>query len=211
MKETTLYDYWRSSASYRVRIALNIAKIRYKTVAVNLLKNEQNSVTHLVRQPQGFVPVLEIDGLQFTQSLAIIEYINDTRDLALLPEQTADRAKVRALAQTLAIDVHPICNLGVTNFAVELSGSKETRPIWIKSFTEPGLRAFEELLSAFEQLPYCTGADISVADICLMPQIYNAIRWGVSVDKYPRIVSVVNACDAHPAFVQAHPDNVKTI
>ncbi len=209
MKDITLYDYWRSSASYRVRIALNLAKIEYKTVPVDLLKGEQRSEVHLTRQPQGFVPVLEVDGQRFTQSLAIIEYINETYNLGLLPEKIADRTKVRALAQTLAIDVHPVCNLAVTNFAVELSGSQETRPIWIKSFIEPGLKAFETLLGAFEQSPYCTGSDISVADVCLMPQIYNANRWGTSIDKYPRIVSVVKACNADSAFVAAHPDNVK--
>ena len=142
-----------------------------------------------------------VDDLSFT--------INETYNLGLLPEKIADRTKVRALAQTLAIDVHPVCNLAVTNFAVELSGSQETRPIWIKSFIEPGLKAFETLLGAFEQSPYCTGSDISVADVYLMPQIYNANRWGTSIDKYPRIVSVVKACNADSAFVAAHPDNVK--
>ena len=210
MKNVTLYDYWRSSASYRVRIALNLAKIEYTTVPVDLLKGSQRSDLHIARQPQGFVPVLEIDGQRFTQSLAIVEYLNEMNNLNLLPEKIAERTKVRALAQTLAVDVHPICNMAVTNFAVELSGSQEMRQIWIKSFTEPGLKAFEALLGAFEQSPYCTGSDVSFADICLMPQIYNAIRWGVPFGGYPRIVSAVSACGEHPAFVNAHPDKVKT-
>lgn len=209
MKEITLHEYWRSSACYRVRIALNLAKIRYKIIAVDLLKGEHRLDAHLARQPQGIVPVLEIYGQQSTQLLAIIEYINEIYNLGLLPEQTADKTKVRALAQTLAIDVHPVCNLTVKNFAVELSGWQETRPIWIKSFTEPGLKAFETLLGAFEQSPYCTGSEVSMADICLMPQINNATGWGAVFNKYPRIVSVVRACDLNPAFIKAHPKNVK--
>ena len=209
MKEITLHEYWRSSACYRVRIALNLAKIRYKIIAVDLLKGEHRLDAHLARQPQGIVPVLEIYGQQSTQLLAIIEYINEIYNLGLLPEQTADKTKVRALAQTLASDVHPVCNLTVKNFAVELSGWQETRPIWIKSFTEPGLSAFETLLGAFEQSPYCTGSEVSMADICLMPQINNATGWGAVFNKYPRIVSVVRACDLNPAFIKAHPKNVK--
>ena len=209
MKEITLHEYWRSSACYRVRIALNLAKIRYKIIAVNLLKGEHRLDAHLARQPQGIVPVLEIYGQQSTQLLAIIECINEIYNLGLLPEQTADKTKVRALAQTLAIDVHPVCNLTVKNFAVELSGWQETRPIWIKSFTEPGLKAFETLLDAFEQSTYCTGSEVSMADICLMPQINNATGWGAVFNKYPRIVSVVRACDLNPAFIKAHPKNVK--
>ena len=209
MKEITLHESWRSSACYRVRIALNLAKIRYKIIAVDLLKGEHRLDAHLARQPQGIVPVLEIYGQQSKQLLAIIEYINEIYNLGLLPEQTADKTKVRALAQTLASDVHPVCNLTVKNFAVELSGFQETRPIWIKSFTEPGLKAFETLLGAFEQSPYCTGSEVSMADICLMPQINNATGWGAVFNKYPRIVSVVRACDLNPAFIKAHPKNVK--
>ena len=209
MSDAILYDYWRSSASYRVRIVLNLAGIEYKAISVNLLTGEHRSDIHRARQPQGLVPVLDIDGHQFTQSLAIIDYLNDTRDLGLLPADPAMRAKVRAIAQILAIDVHPVCNLSVASYATELSGSEDTRALWMKRFIEPGLRAFETMLATFEQSPFATGASLSLADVCLIPQIYNAIRWGADFSDCERIKKVVDACDAHPAFVTAHPDAVK--
>ena len=127
MSTSKLYDYWRSSASYRVRIVLNLADIEYNAVSINLLEGEHRTEAHRTLHPQGLVPALEIDGYLFTQSLAIIDYLNETHNLGLLPDDTALRTKIRALAQTLAVDVHPICNLSVAKFAIELSGSEDTR------------------------------------------------------------------------------------
>lgn len=116
-----LYDYWRSSASYRVRIALGLANLEWETEIVNLLDGDHKSDTHLARNPQGLVPALEIDGLMMTQSVAVIEYLDETRSLGLLPQAPADRATVRALAFAVAMEIHPVCNLNVVKFAVSQS------------------------------------------------------------------------------------------
>ena len=209
MNTAKLYDYWRSSASYRVRIVLNLADIEYNAVSINLLEGEHRTEAYQTRHPQGLVPALEIDGHLFTQSLAIIEYLNDTRNLGLLPNDTALRTKIRALAQTLAVDVHPICNLSVTKFATVLSGSEDTRLLWMKHFIEPGLQSFETMLADFDQTPFATGNSVSLADVCLIPQIYNALRWEADFSGCTRIQSVIKACELHSAFIKAHPDAVK--
>ena len=209
MSKPKLYDYWRSSASYRVRIVLNLADIEWDTVSINLLEGEQHTEAHRTRHPQGLVPALEIDGHLFTQSLAIIEYLNDTRNLGLLPSDTALRTKIRALAQTLAVDVHPICKLSVTKFATVLSGSEDTRLLWMKHFIEPGLQSFETMLADFDQTPFATGNSVSLADVCLIPQIYNALRWEADFSGCIRIQKVMEACELHSSFIKAHPDAVK--
>jgi len=206
MNETILYDYFRSSASYRVRIALNLAGIAYRAVPVNLLENSHRHAAHLARNPQGLVPVLEIDGHSFTQSLAIIDYLDETRHLQLLPKDPVQRAKLTALAHVLAVDVHPVCNLSVVTYAT--AGKEPARSNWMRHFITPGLAAFETLLSTFDQDPYCAGTSPSLADLCLMPQIYNADRWGADYSSCKRIRSVIEACSAHPAFAAAHPDVV---
>ncbi|MEX5598001.1 maleylacetoacetate isomerase [Pseudophaeobacter sp. C1-32P7] len=210
MTDVVLFDYWRSSASYRLRIALNLAGIDYQSIPVDLVKGEQRSPEHLARNPQGFVPVLEIDGLRLTQSLAILDYLDQTRDLNLLPKAPAERAKAQALAQSIAVDLHPVCNLAVARHATQLSGGREDMPTaWMQHFIRPGLQAFEALLAGFEQAPYCTGDAPGLADICLMPQIYNARRWEVDISDMPRLLAVEDACAQHPAFAAAHPDAVQ--
>ncbi|WP_406647877.1 maleylacetoacetate isomerase [Aliisedimentitalea scapharcae] len=210
MTDTILFDYWRSSASYRLRIALNLAGIEYRAISIDLTKGEQRSGDHLARNPQGFVPVLEIDGLQLTQSLAILDYLDQTRDLRLLPTGPAQRAKVQALAHSIAVDVHPVCNLQVAKYATGLSGGAEGMPgDWMKHFIRPGLQAFETLLAQFDQSPYCTGDSPGLADICLMPQLYNARRWGVEISDLSRLLGVEVACAEHSAFVAAYPDAVQ--
>ena len=145
MTDVTLYDYWQSSASYQLRIALNLAKIPYRAVSVDLIARDQKSASHLARNPQGLVPVLEIDGHRFSQSLAILDYHDETRALGLLPQDPAQRAKVRALAQCVAIDVHPVCNLSVAQYAVQQSSCQTLRTDWMQRFISPGLAAFEAL------------------------------------------------------------------
>lgn len=206
MGGAVLYDYWRSSASYRLRIALNLAGIDYTSVTVDLVKGEQKSPEHLARNPQGFVPVLEIDGLRLTQSLAILDYLDETRSLGLLPKDPGQRARARALAHSVAVDVHPVCNLQVAKHATALSGGAKDMPkAWMQHFIRPGLQAFEALLADFSQEPYCTGETPGLADICLMPQLYNARRWEADFSDLPRICAVEAACAAHPAFAAAYP------
>ena len=207
--QTRLFDYWRSSASYRLRIALNLAGIAYETVPVDLVAGEQRGTAHLERNPQGLVPVLEIDGQRFTQSLAILDYLNETRDLGLLPQDAALRSQVRALAHLIAVDLHPVCNLRVVAYAVENAASDTMRADWMAHFIAPGLEAFETLLRGFPQTVFCTGDRPGLADICLMPQLYNAERWNVPTAHLPRITAIQNACGAHAAFARAHPDQVK--
>lgn len=202
-----LFDYWRSSASYRCRIALNLAGIDYTQVPVDLVRGEQRGPDHLERNPQGFVPVLDIDGLRLTQSLAILDYLDTTRGLGLLPDPPGPRAKVTALAHSIAVDIHPVCNLSVAAAAEEMAEGREgVREAWMQRFIRPGLLAFENLLGEFAQAPYCCGDRPGLADICLLPQIYNARRWAVEIGDMPRLLGVETACAAHPAFARAHPD-----
>ena len=211
MTDTILFDYWRSSASYRLRIALNLAGIDYTAIPVDLVKGEHKTPDHVARNPQGLIPVLDIDGHRFTQSLAILDYLNETRDLGLLPKDPAEAARVKALAHSVAVDVHPVCNVSVAGFAAGyISDDKMTgMTTWMQRFIPPGLVAFEALLESFEQAPYCTGDAPSLADICLMPQLYNARRWNAEFSECPRVLSVEAACAAHPAFAAAHPNEVK--
>ncbi len=208
-RDVVLYDYWRSSASYRVRIALNLAGIAYDRVPVDLVAGAQRSDAHLARNPQGFVPVLDIDGVRLTQSLAILDYLDRTRNLNLLPPDPVERAKAQALAHAIAVDLHPVCNLSVAKHATALAGEAADMPgDWMRHFIRPGLLAFETMLGAFQQAPFCTGTAPGLADLCLIPQVYNARRWQVGLSDMPRIMSVEAASAEHPAFAAAHPDAV---
>lgn len=204
MSRVVLWDYPKSSASYRLRIALNLAGIAYDIETVDLLAKAHRAPDHLARNPQGLVPVLDIDGLRLTQSLAILDYLNDTRALRLLPDDPGQRARVRALSHAIAVDVHPVCNLSVMVAAT--GGAEPARSDWMHRFIRPGLVAFEALLAGFEQAPFATGAAPGLADICLVPQLYNATRWGVPFEDLARISAVAAACADLPAFVRAHPD-----
>ena len=210
MSEVVLYDYWRSSASYRVRIALNLAGIAYRSVHVDLLKKEHKSPEHLRRNPQGLVPALEIDGVVFTQSLAIIEYLAETRGLpGILPAAPIDRAKVRTLAYAIAMDIHPICNSGVVSHVMEItSKGEDARTGWMKKFIGEGLTAVETILQR-NQGPLCLGAAPTLADICLVPQVYNARRWGVNMMHFSRITGICEKLEQIDAFVKASPEQVK--
>lgn len=210
METPILYDYWRSSASYRVRIALNLAGIGYEAVVVDLLGKAHKSPEHLARNPQGLVPTLAIDGLMLTQSLAMIEYIIETRGVALLPDEAADRARVRALAYAIAMDIHPVCNMGVVAHMLELvDGDDAMRVAWMQRFIGAGLEAFEMLLDHPATGTFCHGETPGLADLCLIPQIYNAERWGADISGLRRVQAIRSACDRLPAFVNAHPDKVK--
>ncbi|MEF0941806.1 maleylacetoacetate isomerase [Rhizobium sp. BR 362] len=209
MNEVVLYDYWRSSASYRVRIALNMLEIGYKTVPINLLEGEQRSADYLALNPQGFVPTLVIDGRTLTQSLAIIEYLAELRpECGLMPPDIADRQRVRALAYAIAMDVHPICNTHVVAHVTTITGKADARDEWMKHFISDGLRKVEAMLGEFNGA-FSFGDQPTMADLCLVPQVYNARRWGVDLSNFKRIVDIDGKCAKLPAFQTAHPDRAK--
>lgn len=209
MTKPVLYDYWRSSASYRVRIALNLLKIDYEAVPVDLLAGEHRSEAHLARNPQGFVPALEIDGLMLTQSLAMIEYLDETRAGSLMPDEPAERARARMLAYAIAMEIHPVCNPSVVTHVLELSGGgDDARVAWMQRFIGRGLSAFEALLARRDETLFCCGEHPGIADCCLVPQLYNAERWGADVSGLLRIKRIAGSCGELAAFAAAHPDRV---
>ena len=205
---TQLFDYWRSSASYRVRMALNLLGLGYDAVPVDLLQGEQTGTANLARNPQGLVPTLKIDGLSLTQSLAIIEYLNDTRG-GLLPDDPVGRARVRALSYAVAMEIHPICNLRVGRHAEAASGGAITMQDWQRKFITDGLAALEKMLDTPATGRFCHGDSVTMADLCLLPQAYNAQRWGVDVTSHVHIQRIVAELAAIPALAAAHPDKVK--
>jgi maleylacetoacetate isomerase len=205
---TRLYDYWRSSASYRVRMALNLLGEGFEAIPVDLLQAEQVGAANMARNPQGLVPSVEIDGLTLTQSLAIIEYLDDTRG-GLLPADAAGRARVRALSYAVAMEIHPICNLRVGRYVEAASAGAITMAGWQKKFIGEGLAAVEGMLNHPATGRFCHGDQITMADLCLLPQVYNARRWEVDVTSYVQICRIVAELEAIPAIAAAHPDKVK--
>lgn len=205
---TRLYDYWRSSASYRVRMALNLLGEGFEAIPVDLLQAEQVGAANMARNPQGLVPSVEIDGLTLTQSLAIIEYLNDTRG-GLLPADAAGRARVRALSYAVAMEIHPICNLRVGRYVEAASAGAITMAGWQKKFIGEGLASVEGMLNHPATGRFCHGDQITMADLCLLPQVYNARRWEVDVTSYVQICRIVAELEAIPAIAAAHPDKVK--
>jgi maleylacetoacetate isomerase len=205
-----LHDYYRSSAAYRVRIALALKRLRYDRHAVDLVKGAQRSPQHIARNPQGLVPMLEIDGFRLTQSLAIIEYLDERfPEPQLLPPDPAGRARVRAFAQAIACDIHPLNNLRVLNYLEQnLDIGTPARKLWYARWISDGFAALEAII-ADGPGPYCFGEQPGMADILLVPQMYNARRFSVDVAPYPTLCARSNAAELHPAFAAAHPDAVE--
>jgi maleylacetoacetate isomerase len=202
-----LYDYWRSSAAYRVRIGLHLLGLRYHAVPVNLAEGQHKSPENLARNPQGQVPTLEIDGLTLTQSLAILEYLNDTRAGGLLPPDAPGRARVRALAYAIAMDTAPVANLSVRTHVASLGGISAED--WQRHYYAKGLAAFEVMLHHEDTGRCCHGNKPTLADLCLVPMIYNADRLGIDVTSFPRTARIVAHLRQIEAFAAAHPDKVK--
>ncbi len=208
-----LYDYWRSSACYRVRIALNLKGLRYAHQPVHLLKNggEQHSEKHRALNPQEAIPVLMHGAHVVRQSLAILEYLEEVDGAApkLLPAAALERARVRSLALLIACDVHPINNLRVMQYLErELGVEQAAREHWMRHWMSAGLHAFEGLLADDPATGlYCHGDSPTFADACLIPQVYNANRFGVDLTPLPTIRRINEQCLALPAFDKARPEN----
>jgi maleylpyruvate isomerase len=204
-----LYTYFRSSAAYRVRIALNLKGLAYEAIPIHLTKDGgvQHSPPFRSVNPQGRVPALALDnGDILTQSLAIIEYLDETHAKPpLLPADPVDRAKVRALADLIACDIHPLNNLIALQYLRrELKHEQPAIDAWYHHWILQGFAALEAMLKPG---PYAYGNSVTLADVCLVPQVFNARRLKVPLDKFPNIVAVDAACLKLPAFDRARPEN----
>jgi maleylpyruvate isomerase len=204
-----LYSFFRSSAAYRVRIAFNLKDLSYETVAIHLQKEGglNRKPSYRAVNPQMRVPTLALDsGEIITQSLAIIEYLDEVHPRPpLLPRDSVERAQVRALAQLVACDIHPLNNLSPLRYLKNELGQDQSRiDAWYCHWVREGFDALEAMISPG---PYAYGADVTLADICLVPQVANARRLKVPLDAYPKIVAVDAACAGLPAFEQARPEN----
>lgn len=208
MSKVLLHGYYRSSTSFRVRIALNFKRIAYDQTFHHLRKGEQRAPDYLALNPQGLLPTLEIDGLHLTQSLAILDYLEETRpDPSILPKDAAGRARVRSLAQMVALEIHPLNNLRVleelkTRFGTNDAGAAG----WFRHWVQETFRALEIRLTASPQTGrFCHGDAPTLADICLVPQVVNNARFEVDMTAYPTISRIHRACLEIPAFADAMP------
>ena len=205
-----LHNYFRSSASYRVRIALELKGLSYDYVPVQIAKGEHKTGPFACLSPDELVPLLEIDGVKISQSMAIIEYLDETQPaVPLLPADARGRATVRAMAQCIACDTHPVNNLRVLKY---LSGtlelSEDAKNAWYRHWCREGLEAFERHLAGVPsgaRGAYCYGDTPTLADCCLVPQIFNAKRFNADLASLPLTMAAYEACSALPAFQKAHP------
>lgn len=203
-----LYTYYRSSAAWRVRIALNLKELSYDAVPVHLRKNEQQAPEYRALNPQGLVPTLEVDGHILGQSLAIVEYLEETHpEPALLPKEPLARARVRQIAGIIASDIHPLNNLRVLRLLKSQFAIGEVAlASWQRHWVVDGLAAIETLLAQSPNTGlFCHGNTPGLADLCLVPQLYNARRNDVDVAPYPTMLRIEAVCSDHPAFAAAHP------
>lgn len=202
-----LHNYFRSSASFRVRIALGLKGLPYDYVPVHIAKGEHKKPPYVDLSADTLVPLLEVDGEKLSQSMAIIEYLDETRpEPPLLPADAIGRAKVRALAQSIACDLHPVNNLRILKYLVHvLKVDEEAKNAWYRHWCREGLEAFERQLAQLPPSTFCYGSTPTLADCCLVPQIFNAQRFKVNFDGLPRTMAAYEACMALPAFQQAQP------
>jgi maleylacetoacetate isomerase len=210
MARPVLYDYWRSSASYRARIALALKGVDYERVPIDLAAGAQAAADYKARNPQGFVPMLAIDGHRITQSLAICDYLESTRpEPRIVPADPAERAHMLGLAMTIACDIHPLNNLRVLkHLEGELGADEAARKAWIARWVSEGFAALEAMAAPGARR-FLIGDAPTVADVFLVPQMYNARRFDVPLDAYPTLVRADAEATAHPAFAAAHPEVVR--
>ncbi|KAL4237410.1 Glutathione S-transferase zeta-1 [Mactra antiquata] len=200
-----LYSYFRSSASWRVRIVLALKGIDYEYKSVNLVKDggQQNTEEYKAINPMGQVPAFVIGDTALTQSLAIIDYLEDTHpEPSITPKDPIKKAKARALAEVICSGTQPMTNASVSN--VLFKGDLDKRPEWSRQWIEKGFTAYEKMVQETVG-KYSVGDDITIADICLVPQLYNAKRFKVDLSKFPTVMKIVDTCSQHPAFKAADP------
>jgi maleylpyruvate isomerase len=222
-----LYSYYRSSAAYRVRIVLNLKQIEHTIAPVNLLKKEHKSADYLSKQPQGLVPCLETDeGQHLAQSGAIISYLDHLYPSSkLLPPDPFEAAKIQSVVDIIACDIHPICNLRILSYLAEdLKVDSEQKLAWYQHWITLGFEALETTLETaleatlettletkletmLEKTKYCFGEQVTLADVYLIPQVYNALRFEVDMSAFPQIMSAYQNCNQLDAFVKAKPEN----
>jgi len=208
MTDIILYDYWRSSASYRVRIALNLKGVAYTSVNTSLLDGDQKDPAYVARNPQGFVPMLCIDGHDLTQSLAIIDYLDaQYADPPMVSRDPFERATTLAQAMIIAADIHPVNNLRILKYLKdELGQSPESVDIWYRHWITEGFAALEAMAPATGLF----GVDQpNLADVCLVPQMANARRFETNLSAFPKLVRIDAACNEQEAFRKAAPEAVK--
>lgn len=204
-----LFSYWRSSAAYRVRIALNLKDVDYEIESVSLLpgESEHRRSPYRERNPQMLIPYLEDGNIGIAQSQAILEYLEETRpEPALLPKTAPERAAVRSFSNLICCDIHPLNNLRVLRYLEdEFDADPEQRTHWYRHWVLEGFRAAEAIATR-GQGPYLFGSEVSLADVCLVPQMYNARRFDVPLDDFPRLVAADAHCNSLPAFIEARPE-----
>ncbi|PCI73412.1 MAG: maleylacetoacetate isomerase [Gammaproteobacteria bacterium] len=208
----TLYGYWRSTAAYRVRIALNFKQIAYLQTSIDLVKDggQQYTKEYLTLNPQALVPTLVDGNFTLSQSMAILEYLEDKySQVKLLPKNIELKARVRQLSQVISADIHPLNNLRVLKYMTNsLSISEDEKMAWYHHWLEKGFDAFEELLKDHEFTGnYAINGELSMADVCLIPQMYNARRFEFSLDNYPRLVEIEQFCLSLNFVKDAVPEN----
>ena len=208
MASLVLHDYFRSSASFRVRIAMNLKGLEYERVEVSLIAGEQRSDAYLEQNAQGFVPMLVVDGEPIIQSMAIIDWLDRAYPgPRLIPDEPMPRAVALARAQVIASDIHPLNNLRVLKYLTkDLGLNEQTKDRWIATWIAQGFEALEAMAGEGH---YLGGNAPGIADCCLVPQMYNARRFEVPIDHYPRLIEIDAACMELDAFQRAHPDAVK--
>ena len=203
-----LYSYWRSTTSYRVRAALNLKQVSYKTLTVDLVAGDQRAADYLKLNPGAGVPTLELDnGTRLTQSMAILEYIDATwPEPLLIPAENLERARQMAVAHAVALDIHPVNNLRVIGqLKQRFDASAEAAQTWMQHWMEQGFSAIETMLPEGDRFAF--GEEVGIADLCIVAQVYNAHRWGVSLEPFPKIERIEKQCLELPEILAAHPDN----